>query len=342
MSFISPDPLKGRGFISIDPANPLPSKNPAYQPGTVTWEDWKPITGENAWAFLEGPLQAEYKNSNKLVGFNSPAVQNAIALLPTFIDMQSKTGAVYYITGKTLGNTGSEYASTTTYSTENNISLYAGLVELQTVLNSIKASSLTAPQQTDYNKAVTNLKTLINGNGPSHLGLLSFFENSAWTKDQKTGEGEFNQGGDTSSPGNSSGPKAVDVNTWGIAAIGPEKIDQWHGKGAAYKAWDSVKQWGGFYSNDNHILLGVGYSDQDNQDILSAEWTAGAINAVRVMIHYYSFPAHNKDITPQQMDTLKSDEATMLTGIKQLQFNNYKGDDDYAHVIASRPKIILT
>jgi hypothetical protein len=126
-------------------------------------------------------------------------------------------------------------------------------------------------------------------------GLLAFIKDSAWH------DGEFVQAGYAHDPGQGKDwvavtePKAVDVNTWGVAALGPEQIDRWFGFGAAFGAWQRLKKWGAY--GVDHTLWGVGYSDADGNGqladgafksgILSAEWTAGAIVMVRSMLRYY-------------------------------------------------------
>jgi hypothetical protein len=109
--------------------------------------------------------------------------------------------------------------------------------------------------------------------------LLSFFKNYAWN----ASKGVFYQGGvytnNAWTP--TEEPQAVDVNTWGLTVLGPQTLDQWFGAGTAFNIWQNVKPWGGFSQNGQ--LWGVGYSDQDNNSVMSAEWTAGAINAVRCL-----------------------------------------------------------
>src|SRR4029079_13693464 len=61
-NWLSTDPFMTRPdylalYVQIDPQTPLPNN---YHIGNISWADWKPITGENAWAFLIGPLQAAY------------------------------------------------------------------------------------------------------------------------------------------------------------------------------------------------------------------------------------------------------------------------------------------
>ncbi len=130
------DPLRGSRYGSWISAAGLPANNTEYQIGRVTWSDWKPITGENAWAFLLGPLQAAYihyitAKKGRYVPFEDAAVQNALAILPTFAAMQSAVGAVYYAPSGTLQSAADVAVSPNLVSVENNFSLYAGLNVLQ-------------------------------------------------------------------------------------------------------------------------------------------------------------------------------------------------------------------
>ena len=92
--------MPGRRWLADDPfidtrhaawirTTALPAGNPDYRAGKVSWSDWKAFTGENAWAFLIGPLQAahiHYVRQRELayVPFREPAVRAALQLLPTF------------------------------------------------------------------------------------------------------------------------------------------------------------------------------------------------------------------------------------------------------------------
>jgi len=41
-------------YASLVTAGEMPRDNPQYRPGRIVWTDWKPVTGENAWAYLLG------------------------------------------------------------------------------------------------------------------------------------------------------------------------------------------------------------------------------------------------------------------------------------------------
>lgn len=321
-----------------------------FPPGTISWLDWKPIAGENAWAFYLGALQAEYilSTQNKtnfdaykakpesyklnpdLKLFNRTAIQNALPLLDTFSYMQSKVGGIFYVPGGSLGNVGDQQVDPTEVSVENNASALAGFHVFANMIEQLKKDkSLDANSQKIVNYASCRLDTLIYGgetaDGRPTEGLLSFFANQAW--DGKV----FIQGGHADKNGNpwvakppANEPKAVDVTTWGIAAIGPKNLDEWKGFGASYKAWQEVKSWGSFKHNGE--LWGVGYSDKDKHLVMSAEWTAGAINMVRMLIHHYeSIDSKNSNYNAAlgYVRELKQDESTMSRNLLNLRTDKY-------------------
>jgi hypothetical protein len=274
------------------------------------------------------------------VPFRDPALSNALAVLPTFAAMQAPIGAVYYAPAGTVANQGDQLVDPYFVAVENNISLYAGLRLLQTTLTTTAArdSSLTASDQSAIKEAVTLCRSMLEGGtiGPGRTtqGLLHFFKTQAWK------DGVFIQGGLADRPGSeatwqpSLTPKAVDVNTWGVAALGPKTIDQWFGFGAAFRAWQQVKNWGGY--GQGATLWGVGFSDQDGngidatgqyrQGILSVEWTAGGITMVRSMLgHYQAVPKSSSRHQEAQgiIATLRQDEQTMLAAMTKLRTDNY-------------------
>lgn len=346
-TWLARDPFTGTSYSRLITATGLPVSDPAYQPGLVSWTDWKPITGENGWAFLIGPLQAATLHyctgtSMGFVPFRDPALSNALAVLPTFAAMQSGIGAVYYAPAGTVANQGDQLVDPYFVAVENTLSLYAGLRLLQTTLNTTSArdTSLTASDQSVIKEALTLCRAILEGGtigpGRTTLGLLHFFKNQAWK------DGSFVQGGLADKPGSAAAwqpsltPKAVDVNTWGVAALGPETVDQWFGFGASFRTWQQVKSWGGY--GQGTTLWGVGFSDQDGngieatgqyrQGILSVEWTAGAITMVRSMLgHYQTVPqSSSRHREAQGMITaLQQDEHTMLTAMDKLRTDSYAG-----------------
>jgi len=343
-SWLSPDPLLSSGptspYAGLVTTIGLPHGNPVYRPGFASWTDYKPITGENAWAFLLGPLHAarvHYIDTLHLshVPFAEPALQNALPLLGTFAAMQSALGGVYYAPAGTVQNQGKELVDPYFVSVENNFSLYAGLQLLESTLAGTLQwdTALDGAARTRIAAAQQQIAVLLRGGmharGRQTAGLAVFLRENAWQV------GSFVQGGRANAPDAAAAwipvrsPRAVDVVTWGIATLGAAEIDAHHGAGSAFRAWQDLKRWGGYGTGKR--LLGVGFSDVDGNGIdekgnylsaiLSSEWTAGAITAVREMIaHYGSMTA--TDETRRWLAELRADEAGMLEGMDSLRLDH--------------------
>lgn len=345
-TWLTDDPLTGSRYGSLVTARGLPRDNLEYRAGRISWSDWRPVTGENAWAYLLGPLQAAsihyvVGQKAKCVPFGELAVRNALEILPTFAAMQSPLGAVYYAPSDS-----SEAATSHLVSVENNFSLYAGLQVLAATLRAELAneSSLKPEDEDRIRSALALIHTMVDGGQlPDHrvtAGMLSFFRNAAWNGS------EFVQGGFANDPTQKRQwvpvlrPRAVDVDTWGVAALGADRVDEWFGFGTAFRIWGGVKSWGAY--GVGHSLWGVGYSDQDGngtnpdgtykQGVLSAEWTAGAIVMVRNMIKHYGgggsrFFAADAAAAVQFERSLKEDDNAMLDAVQSLRFDRYQGTD---------------
>jgi hypothetical protein len=357
-NWLSTDPFQGTIYDHYITVDGLPS-NPDYQLGKITWLDWKPITGENAWGFLIGPLQAAYLHyvetlKQAYVPHDNLAVQNALKVLYAFRCMQSPIGAIYYATKGSLGNIGHQPINPHEVSVENNASILAGLQIFQQILQAEldHESNLSDADKTKLQAATNDIQSMINGGktpqGYQTEGLLSFFKNYAWDSANSI----FYQGGLANDPNTgvdwkpTSEPKAVDVVTWSASVLGQPQLDDWFGFGAAHQTWKSLKNWGGFYGSDG-ALWGVGYSDQDGngehsdykKGILSAEWTAGAINFVRILLNQYTEVENSSDYTHAQKELAKQyvqelikDEASMVKGMSTLRLDHYAKEEAYKTV----------
>ncbi|MDR2549319.1 MAG: hypothetical protein LBD10_03830 [Desulfobulbus sp.] len=343
--WLSPDPFIDTPYARFITAANLPAGNTDYRPGVISWTDWKPITGENAWAFFIGPLQAAHLHfvhgrADGYVPFREQAVANALAVLPAFAAMQAPQGGVYYAPAGTVANQGEELVDPSFVSVENTFSVYAGLRILEaTLTTTLKRDDTLAPADKKVIADGLRLcRAMLHGGqlapGRSTEGMLSFLKKYAWQ------DGAFVQGGLLDKPGAESrwlpslSPKAVDVNTWGVAALEPAVIDDWFGFGASFTTWQQVKRWGG-YGTDT-VIRGVGFSDQDGnglgpderyrQGVLSGEWTAGAITMVRAMIAHYQAIDRASPQAPQasrMVDLLRQDEQAMLSAMDTLRIDNY-------------------
>lgn len=231
---------------------------------TVTWMDWKPIMGENAWAAMIGPLQVAYYKYGQNIPLKSDEVKLAVSILPALRNMQSPIGAVYHSPWGVYEKDPHDISS------ENNASLLAGLRMLKQVLHKGGDPNLLIPRIID----------------PMIINIESYFKNYAYDPIEKV----LFQGGIYDPLTGQFTPSkdfAVDVQTWCMTVLGPETIDAWFGDGTAYQIWQNTKAKSGYYTNG--ILHGVGYTDDPNA-ILSVEWTLGAILLVRELYDFYQFP----------------------------------------------------
>ncbi len=361
MNFIITDPifyLSGSQFISSDSSNPNPLPAPYFQ-GATTWQDFKPITGENAWALFLGPLQSSLIQQQSLgaqyVPYLSAAVQNAVRVLPAFQAMQAPIGALYYVVNGSLGNIGS--VNPHIVSLENNFSTLGGLFTLKKILMDELANeaTLSPNDKSSINKSLSVIQIMIYGgisNGTSTEGILPFLKKYAWNADAGVFycEGLANDPEQQSVWLPSNDLNAVDVQTWGVSCLGQPIIDSWFGFGSAYNIWRQTKAFGGFYGPDG-ALWGVGYSNYDGNGaqggyltgINSGEWTAGAINMTRVLITQYAnvindplhYTVEERNLAVDYVASLSNDEASMAKGILSLSTDNYSTNSAYATVVPS-------
>ncbi|HYL00879.1 MAG TPA: hypothetical protein VEU78_06770 [Steroidobacteraceae bacterium] len=346
VAWLADDPLKDSQFAQLLRAGALPANRPQYQPGRISWSDWKPVTGDNAWAFFVGPLHAAYLHyvlagHGAYVPFRDQSIQNALAVLPTFAAMQSPLGAIYYAPSGTLGNSSDRPVNAYSVSVENNLSVYAGLRILDATLAAELAheSGLETASRDRIEAARRIIAAMISGGRQHEMrstqGLLAFLRGSAWQEGEFVRAGYANERGTGQEWRAVTEPKAVDVDTWGVAALGPGRIDGWFGFGASYEVWQRLKRWGGY--GVDRTLWGVGYSDADGNGqtadgafrsgVLSAEWTAGAIVMVRSMLrHYGATPRGESRAYARAREfvrQLRADETAMIRGIQELRFGRY-------------------
>ncbi|MFH0879033.1 MAG: hypothetical protein V2A34_04925, partial [Lentisphaerota bacterium] len=110
---------------------------------------------------------------------------------------------------------------------------------------------------------------------------------------------------------------AVDCQTWGMAVLGAQRVDQWFGEDKAYEIWRHTRDYGGCFTNASHATIqGVGFSDINNlqNDMASAEWTFGAILMCRNLARDYWEMGK-----PDLAQSLALDAETMRAGIESLK-----------------------
>ncbi|WP_020405514.1 thrombospondin type 3 repeat-containing protein [Hahella ganghwensis] len=332
--------MLGRNFFAPDPFRGTWAANLITSPGEIiaqgldkhiTWTDWKPITGENAWGVYLGPLQAEIlmHGSSADVPFNSVALQNALEGLWALQYMQSELGAFYYVTNGATGN-GGETVKDGTISLENNFSVLAGIKLLQNILLAIHHLSdqtLSDAEKAQLQTAVNVIDIMLYGGqtpaGPTD-GLLPFLKDYGYN----AAGNMFFQGGTIVGReyrNNEQFPEddhyAVDVNTWGLAVVGPMTIDSWFGAGTSAALWQTTRSRGGLFGPNGEIQ-GVGYTDNADEQVMSGEWTFGAVNMVQMLIKYYEENPHPS----VDLNQLRADEASMLTNLLKLRTDRYISD----------------
>jgi hypothetical protein len=280
--------------------------------GIIHFNDWKPITGENVWATMLGPMHSLVLRTNNTIlngtkcgnPFRTPqiacdfkkfestpsSVQLGISIIPALLALQASPGLLYHCPwgAKIFPPDPDEGANV---SNENNFSGYASILALETVLlrftNGTSDSTLSWAAH-----SITMLRE----------GLDKWFDADTILSakgQMKDGKQVVPQGGHYNSSGwfpvamDVVGGLAIDCQTWGLSVMGQKRIDAKYGHGFAHQIWTTAKLYAGYYKGGQ--LCGVGYTDLANangsipvNDIWSAEWTFGAINMAQLMSQAYT------------------------------------------------------
>jgi len=245
-----------------------------YQ-NTWKWNDYRPVTGENSWASLIGPLQVAYLKAGSYIS-NIPDDSSAFTLAFNFIPAVEKMlvagyGSVYYAPRNTWDAL--DPAIGDTISTENNVSLLAGLKMLLYILQTRTSRK--------YDSWIPRVDQLIKS--------VTYYMRSSYNAQY----GYFSQGarytGDTHVWTWVKEPFfAVDCQTWAISVLGKEQIDSWFGEGTTLRIWNNTKLIGGYQFNPETTWVnGVGFTQNIVDQIFSGEWSLGAINMLYVLAESY-------------------------------------------------------
>jgi hypothetical protein len=142
-----------------------------------------------------------------------------------------------------------------------------------------------------------------------HRGIISYFLNEAYNKNGRV----FYQGGVYKDGRFAPSPDfAVDVQTWGILALGPSRIDRLMGVGTALELWNQTRLRSGYFDEkDSNRILGVGFTT--GHDVSTVEWTAGGIFAVTELAAYYLKDSRYA----AQVEQLVKDALSMREGIER-------------------------
>jgi len=271
-----------------------------------TWNDYRPVTGENAWGNFIGPLQVAYILAGKQVSGisdSSSAMQLAVAMLQAFQIMQLPNGAIAYAPWNTYDYLNPALGATA--STENAASSLAGLRIFLYILQNNPT--------TQYKNLIPQVQTVING-------LLGFLK-SAYNPSL----GYFYQGGIllngswtwNANPGSMF---AVDCQTWVMSVLGAPTVDAWFGAGTALSIWETTMKLGGYvYDPSSDTVQGVGYSFNRQADVFSGEWSFGAINMLRIFATQYTDPATQQKLQYQATIIRENIEGRLTVVDNSLQ-----------------------
>jgi hypothetical protein len=312
----------------------------------MNWPTWDAVTGEEAWSVLLGPVQSIYL-LNK--GATNPAWATDGQGAGAYIALG--TQALGAISAMQDPNSGGVYrnvtapngAQDTSISLENNFSLYAGLSLLKQAL-----TAQTTQWQTQINKLMQDNRATADKNYVANQrkmllakiqkdqdylstiatiqsGIIKFLTGQGGVTVYDKADGYFYSGvangvADTKT-------FAADVQTWGAAVIASDAqlskaITAAYGSDALYNMFNAAVTKAA-YKDVNGNLLGIGYSTQsgnpnDDNSVLSGEWTLGAINAGLVLAHYYGTQSpHYNDLIAKT--------KTMLAGVTAQASNATNG-----------------
>jgi hypothetical protein len=286
--YLSADPLDGKTEFAGFPTWPA-----------IHWEDWKPVAGENAWVVMAAMQLFHRKHydpqAHSYVFPAEPSIELQLAeeLARAALLLQDSNGGIRMAPQGTYSEHDPQSQSSARswwydqISVENNFSWYGALRMLFVVTG-----------KPVYGEALVRMEKffqlVFDRDGQYfYQGMVSI--DGEWRPNRK----DF----------------AVDVQTWGILALGPEKIDEWFGDGAALRAWQAAREFSGS-RDSNGALLGVGFTKETGR--VSVEWTAGAIMAVRALAEYYQA----KDSRLEQELRREADEMRKAMETLRRDFDN--------------------
>ncbi len=318
-NYLSADPLDGKTQFEGFPNWP-----------DIHWEDWKPISGENAWVVIAAMHvyhQKYYDAERGTYTINEDSIELSLAreLARAAIFLQAENGGVR------MAPIGTYY-----FSIENIVADNADVVGLildeaaieskasydahvdehgvdHALLNSEHTTWYYHEISTENNLSwYTAFSQLYDVTGDeTYLKAMARIERylkTVWNDE----EGFFYQGAHFD--GTRWIPNrrhfATDVQTWGVSKLTPQRIDQWFGSGSAYRMWQTAKAKSGVFDDEGEVL-GVGYTSEEGQ--LSIEWTVGAIYAMHELANHYAVE------NPVWAQTAEREARSMREGIESFR-----------------------
>ena len=237
------------------------------------WNEYTPVTGENSWANLIGPLQTSYIAGNfdvNAISDDSPSMLLATRFITAVQAMAIPNGGIYYAPYNTFNVQNPNVGATV--STENNASLLSGLQILYDIING-KASSR-------HKTLLPTIESLINGITNyiklSYDPTVNYFRQGG-SYDISTGEFTW-----------VTEPFASDCQTWVMTVLGKNIIDGWFGEGTSLSVWEETKKISGYnYHNETNWVEGIGFSLNVEEQVFSGEWTLGGSNMLISLAQAY-------------------------------------------------------
>jgi len=242
---------------------------------------------------------------------NDISITMALNFLPSLTKMISPNGAVYYSPKNTIGFNSTDTGFTV--STENQVSLLAGLKMLRYVLTQ---KNINPDQLPAINNLITSVTNYVKSAYNPSLGF--FIQGGSY---DVHGNWAWNMGSDNF---------AVDCQTWTISVIGPTTIDQWFGAGTTANIWVTTKKLGGYnYLIFDGSVQGVGYTYNTVDQVFSGEWSFGAINMLRIIAAitnnstYANEASSMRDNINAQLTQQGTINNVQVTGINYAQKRYY-------------------
>jgi len=285
-TYLLSDPLEGMYNYEwrAEPIGNNPDKAQWWNgAGVIHWNDWKPITGENVWGIILGPMQVLFiRNCTHVPKFatfdKAPAeVQLAISILPAADALLSSSGSMYHCP-KGTKMFPPDPSEETNISNENNFSAWSAFKALYFILDTYYSGG-----DSTLDQAKVTVKKLVTS-------LDHWFDSGNLLPAPINGYHVVSQGGHVSFSGSyepQGGDQAfaVDCQTWGMLVMGAKRFDKIYGaKTTAYQIWQDTKKLAGYFMGPGETnLAGVGYTTLKNAtnttrpDIWSGEWSWGAV-----------------------------------------------------------------
>jgi|EP00670_Eutreptiella_braarudii_P006034 hypothetical protein len=235
------------------------------------WVDWKPVLGDNAWAMLLGPVHTLWlrKGGNpKLITPYAPELKLAMDFLGAVKLLRAgDTGGMYFCPRNTYyGSVGADIGGQ--ISTENSASTLAGLKAFRYLLLKMNKPKRYAAVLADLNSLIEGILKYLKA---AFLPAAGHFRTGGGY-DPKTGTLKWEDE-----------VFAVDCQSWVGSVLGADQIDTWFGKGTTLKMWEKTKSIAGYAKQSNGFVKGVGYSHNDESQVMSGEWTYGAANFLKIV-----------------------------------------------------------